>query len=379
MSAVALVKAIRGPNGRPVPSLRRVWRRRVSGDRGREWSLQWSTASPYDAGMKLDWTPLKQLLEAHERFLITSHVRPDADAIGSEMGLASLLQQRGKQVRIVNPSGTPPNLRFLDPAGVICQLGTGNSLPDGFEPEVFIVVDTSAWVQLSDVGRVMRESSCAKVVIDHHQSSDDLGAIVLKDTTREATGSLIVELAEALGEPIAPAAATALYAAIATDTGWFRFSAVTGETMRTIGLLIDAGASPADIYRELYEQATIARIHLAGRVLSRVKLECDGVLAWTFVEARDFEELGAQSSDTEDLVNECLKITGTRVAFIAIEQLNRQVKVSFRSRTSVNVAKVAEQFGGGGHKQAAGATFAGPVSAAVDKALAALKQALPSP
>lgn len=329
--------------------------------------------------MKLDWTPLKRLLDAHERFVITSHVRPDADAIGSEMGLASLLLQRGKQVRIVNPSGTPPNLRFLDPEGTICQLGPGNSMPDGFEPEVFIVVDTSAWVQLSDVGRVMRDATCAKVVIDHHQSSDDLGAIVLKDTTREATGSLIAELAEALGEPISPLAATALYAAIATDTGWFRFSAVTGETMRTIGLLIDAGASPSEIYRELYEQATISRVHLAGRVLSRVKLECDGVLAWTQVSSSDFTELGAQPSDTEDLVNECLKISGTQVAFIAIEQLNRQVKVSFRSRTSVNVAKVAEQFGGGGHKQAAGATFPGPLSAAVEKALAALKQSLPSP
>lgn len=339
-------------------------------------SLHSFAVSLYHAEMKLDWTPLKQLLDAHERFLITSHVRPDADAIGSEIGLASLLQQRGKQVRIVNPSGTPPNLRFLDPTGTICQLGPGNSLPEGFQPEVFIVVDTSAWVQLSDVGRIMRESTCAKVVIDHHQSADDLGALELKDTTREATGSLIAELAEALDEPLTPAAATALYAAIATDTGWFRFSAVTGETMRTVGLLIDAGASPADIYRELYEQATIARIHLAGRVLGRVRLECDGVLAWTCVEARDFEELGAQSSDTEDLVNECLKIAGTRVAFIAIEQLNRQVKVSFRSRTSVNVAKVAEQFGGGGHRQAAGATFAGPVAAAAEKALAALRLAL---
>ena len=329
--------------------------------------------------MKLDWTPLQQLLDAHERFVITSHVRPDADAIGSEMGLASLLQQRGKQVRIINSSATPPHLRYLDPQGTICQLGPGNSLPEGFVPEVFIVVDTSAWAQLSDVGRVMREFTGPKVVIDHHQSADDLGAIELKDTTREATGSLIVELAEALGEPISPAAATALYSAIATDTGWFRFPAVTGETMRTIGRLVDAGASPSNIYRELYEQSTLARVHLAGRVLGRVKLEWDGVLAWTQVQSSDFEELGAQPSDTEDLVNECLRITGTRVAFIAIEQANRQVKISFRSRTSVDVAKVAEQFGGGGHRQAAGATLPGPLASAVEKALAALQQGLAPP
>ncbi len=159
---------------------------------------------------------------------------------------------------------------------------------------------------------------------------------------------------------------------------WKGFAATSGETMRTAGWLLDCGAQPHSVYRELYERASLARIRLAGRVLSRVTLDCEGQLAYTSVPWSDFEELGALSSDTEDLVNEGLKIAGTLAAFIAIEQGNRQVKVSFRSRTEVDVARIAEQFGGGGHKQAAGATLPGPLKHAVQQALEAMKSALAS-
>ncbi len=326
--------------------------------------------------MKIDWSPLKPLLAAHQTFLITSHVRPDADAIGSELGLAEVLKALGKSTRIINTSPTPPNLRFLDPAGEVLQLGVSATVEDIRSAEVQIIVDTSAWQQLSDVGKAMRDSTAPRLVIDHHVSSDDLKAITLKDTTREATGSLIYELAGELGVRPNALAAQALFAAIATDTGWFRFPATTGETYRVIGELIGCGAVPHAIYRELYEQGTLARVRLAGRVLSRVALDLEGRLAYTSVNWSDFEELGAVSSDTEDLVNECLKIAGTQVAFIAIEQANKQVKVSLRSRTTVNVAAVAEQFGGGGHKQAAGVTLPGPLTQAIEQALTSLKAAI---
>ncbi|MFO0917976.1 MAG: DHHA1 domain-containing protein [Planctomycetaceae bacterium] len=119
---------------------------------------------------------------------------------------------------------------------------------------------------------------------------------------------------------------------------------------------------------------SLRRLHLAGRSLDRIQLDCDGQLAYT--QLADFTELGALPSDSEDLVNQCLKIDGTKAAFIAIEQANRQVKISFRSRTDVDVAQVAEQFGGGGHKQASGATLTGPLKSAVQQALAAMRAAL---
>lgn len=337
--------------------------------------LQFPVA-PYDRSMNIDWHPLQQLVAAHQRFVISSHVKPDADAIGSEVGLAILLEQQGKSVRVINTSATPPNLYFLDTARRAQQFGKDDTAAAVAQAEVHFVVDTSSWGQLSDVGAAMRNSSAQRVVIDHHVSADDLGALEFKDPTREATGALIVDLAESLGWPIPAEAATALFAAIATDTGWFRFSATTGETLRIAGRLIDLGAQPHGIYRELYERATLARLQLVGRALQRIVLDCDGQLAYTQIPWSDFTDLGAHPSDTEDLVNECLKIAGTKAAFIAIEQANKQVKVSFRSRTDVNVAAVAEEFSGGGHKQASGATLSGPLKNAVHQALTAMRAAL---
>ena len=327
--------------------------------------------------MNINWEPLRQIIDAHNRFVISSHVRPDADAIGSEIGLARILESLGKSAKIVNTSPTPANLLFLDPTGQVKQLGVGAKPEEILQAEVHIVVDTSSWAQLSDVGKVMRESSAKRVVIDHHVSADDLGAVEFKDTTSEAAGSLVFRLSEALGVTLNADAATALFAAIATDTGWFRFAAVSADTMRIAGKLIECGASPPAIYRVLYEQATVAKMHLVGRALERMTLDCDGELAYTTIEWKEFIECGAVPADTEDLVNECLKVAGTKGAFIAIEQQNHQVKVSFRSRTeAVNVAAVAEQFTGGGHKAAAGATLAGPFASGVTRALEAMKVAI---
>lgn len=327
--------------------------------------------------MNINWDPLQKLIQSHQRFVISSHVRPDADAIGSEIGLASILESLGKEVRIANTSATPPNLFFIDPQRKAQQLGTAIKPEEVMQAEVHIVVDTSSWNQLSDVGKVMRESSAKRAVIDHHVSADDLGAMEFKDVTSEATGSLIFRLSEAMGVTISPDAAKALYAAIATDTGWFRFPSVSAETMRIAGRLIECGASPQAIYRELYEQGSIARMHLIGRALGRIKLDCDGELAYTTVEWNDFAETGAVPSDTEDLVNECLKVLGTKGAFIAIEQQNRQVKISFRSRVeALNVAKVAEKFAGGGHRLASGATLPAPFAASVAKALESMREAV---
>ena len=326
--------------------------------------------------MEIDWQPLRQIIEDNQTFVLSSHVRPDADAIGSELGLASLLEAQGKQVRIVNPSEAPDTLRFMDPDGRLTTVGKLKSPTELDGTDVHIVVDTSAWGQLGDLGKLMKKSSSVKVVIDHHVSSDKLGAIEFKDVTAEATGTLIVRLAETYDWPISQDAARWLYCAIATDTGWFRFPSTTAETMRIIGRLIDAGAKPNLLYQQLYEQRSPARLKLAGRVLSRVSFECEGRLAYVSVKWDDFVETGARPVDTEDLVNECLTVAGTQCAFIAVEQMNRQIKFSFRSRRDTNVSAVAEQFGGGGHLKAAGAMLAGPLTEAVTKVLTAMQAAL---
>ena len=327
--------------------------------------------------MAIDWEPLRDILDRNERFVLTSHVRPDADAIGSELGMAALLEGLGKRVRIVNPSAMPDHIEFLDPNRRVLkyvQEADGGAVEDA---DVHIILDTSAWVQLGDLAKVIRRTPAKKVVIDHHVSSDDLGAIEFKDTSAEATGTLVVQLADALGLAIPREAAAPLFAAIATDTGWFRFPSTRGETLRIAARLMDLGVEPHVIFAALYERRSPARLKIAGKALSRVELACDGQLAYTSVSLDDFRQTGAKPVDTEDLVNECLMIDGTRAAFIVIEQLNKSVKVSFRSRSDLNVAAVAERFGGGGHKQAAGAVFpAGPLAAVIAQVLAAMSAAM---
>jgi phosphoesterase RecJ-like protein len=323
--------------------------------------------------MKIDWTPLRAIIAAHQRFVLTTHVRPDADAIGSEIAMAGLLEQLGKDVRIINASAVPTRLKFLDPENRCLQVGTNVSEAEAADADVHIILDTSAWGQLAEMGRVFKKTTAQKVVIDHHVCAEDLGALNLKDTEAEATGALVFQFAEAMQLTITPVIGAAMFSAIATDTGWFRFPSTTGETMRTIGRLIDWGIQPAVLYGKLYEQYTLARIRLAGRVLTRMMLDCGGKLAWTYVTLVDYRETGAEPPDTEDLVNECMTVENVEAAFILIEQTNGNVKASIRSRSHLDVSQIAGSFGGGGHKQAAGAILPGPLADVQQKILTAMQ------
>src|SRR5947199_4255347 len=150
--------------------------------------------------MSIDWSPLSDLIATRDRFLVTTHVRPDGDALGSEVGMAGLLRQKGKDVRVVNTSRTPPRYDFLDPLGDLFEhFGTTTKPADLADREVAVILDLSAWSQLGDMAGYIREFAGPRVVIDHHVSQDDLGAIFLKDTGAEATGTLIVRAMEALG------------------------------------------------------------------------------------------------------------------------------------------------------------------------------------
>lgn len=314
--------------------------------------------------MSLDWQPLHDIIHAHQRFVLTSHVRPDADAIGSELGLAAHLKKLGKDVRIVNPSETPAHLRFLDPERVVQRIGHDVSIAQACDTDVHLVVDTSAWVQLGDVARVLEQTQAKKVVVDHHLGSDDLGAIVFRDVTSSAAGVLVAEIIASTDVGFDSAQAESLFAAIATDTGWFRFPNSDPRTLRVAAMLMEQGARPPVLYRELYERSTLAKLKLHSVALSRVQVACGGKLAFTWVIREDFRLTGSQPSETEELVNQCLSIDGVQCAFLLVEQPDGRVKASLRSRSDVNVAEVAGQFGGGGHRQAAGTMLSGPVETA---------------
>jgi len=323
-----------------------------------------------------DWSRFAEIVRSHRRFLITSHVRPDCDALGSELAMAGILESQGKEVLIVNAQATPPGYRFLDPRGKLRKLDADVPVDRCLDCEVLIVLDTTAWDQLGAMADVVRAFPGVKLVIDHHVSEDDLGAELFKSTEAEAAGRLVIEAADQLGVELSPEIARAAFVALATDTGWFRFASTGSDTLRLAARLIEAGARPADLYRDLYEQETRARMKLIGRALARATTELGGRLIHTCIERADFEAAGALPSDSEDIINMTLGVAGTEVAVILVEQKSGGFKVSFRSRCGVDCAEVAKQFGGGGHKQAAGAFVKAPLDEARAKVLDAVRAAM---
>ena len=326
--------------------------------------------------MAIDWRPLIEMIRQRNRFIITTHLRADCDAIGSEIALARILESLGKTVAIVNGDEVPEHIAFMDPDNRVGVLGSTVSMEALRAFDVMVVVDTSAWMQLGRMAEVLRSFPGVRVVIDHHVSEDDMQALVFKDDRAEATGRLILQVAEALGVHVTPAIAEPLFAALATDTGWFRFSSVTADTFTALAKLTAAGASPMKTFAQLFEQHSLGRLHLRGRILDHVKPECGDRLLWTYATAEDFRECGAQRTDTEDVINMLLTVKGVEAAVLFVELESEVTKVSLRSRSDLDVNRVAAIFGGGGHRQAAGVSYPGPRLEAQQAILDAMRIAM---
>jgi phosphoesterase RecJ-like protein len=327
----------------------------------------------------IDWTPLADLVEKHDRFLITTHVRPDGDALGSEVGLAGLLRERGKDVRVVNASFTPPRYDFLDPDRTLFEhLGTQVAPADLADREVLVILDLSTWGQLGEMADVVRAFQGPRVVIDHHVSEDDLGALCFKDTTAEATGALLVAAIRALGGVFTREISTGLLTAIAMDTGWFRHSNTRPATLRMAADLLESGGDLSATYGMLFERNSLGRLRLMGTMLTALKTEAAGRLAYAAVTRADVARAGAIPQDTEDLIDFTVSLSGVEVGLLFIELPRGGVKLSVRSRGGIDCTRLTSPFGGGGHRAAAGATLPEPLSASVEQVLQVVRAALDS-
>jgi phosphoesterase RecJ-like protein len=320
----------------------------------------------------IEWGPLLQLFQAHRTFLLSTHIRPDGDGLGSCLALAEVLRGLGKQVRVSVASSLPPRYRFLDPDGTIERF-------DGKAPqtptEVLGILDTGTWNQLGDFAAYVRDFPGSRFVIDHHQTQDDLGAVCFVDTNAEATGRLVFELCRFLTDPLPERAASFLFVALAMDTGWFRHSNTTAATFNLAGELVRAGARPDALYERLFEDNTLPRLKLMGLVLDRLQVASAGRVAYTELRRADYAVTGALPQDTEDLVNFTRSLAGVDVGLFFMEQPRGGIKISFRSR-GVDVARIAEQFGGGGHRLASGAVIHGTLEDARERVLTAVASAL---
>lgn len=330
--------------------------------------------------MSLDWSPLARLIADHDRFLVTSHVRPDGDALGSALGMAVLLRQKGKDARIVLSSPVPPRYDFLDSTG--SDFEHFGSLAEPAENlddrQALVILDLSSWGQLGEMADFVRGFRGPRLVVDHHVSQDDLGAQVIKDTTAEATGTLVLRAFRALGIKPTEQAAAALLTAIAMDTGWFRHPNTRPSTLADVAELMEAGAELDQTYRMLFERGTIERLKMMGGALAELHSEDEGRVIWTAVTRADLARTGAIHPDTEDLVDYTMSVRGAEVGLLFIEQKREGVKVSIRTRRpDFRCDHVAGRFGGGGHKAAAGATLPDPLENAVARVLEAVRTELP--
>jgi len=231
------------------------------------------------------------------------------------------------------------------------------------DSDLIIIVDTSSYNQLPEF--VSRLSSLVPrpwlLVIDHHVSSDDIGDVKLNDSSAAATALIVFDLLKYTGWPITKKIAEALFVAVSTDTGWFQFGNTDSRTLKVCAELIDAGVNPSKMHRELYQNFSPQQFRLMVATLNTLELHLGGRFAMQHLTQEDFKQAGAKYSDTENLIDECRRISGVEAAVLFVEQADGQVKVSLRSMGVVDVCKIAAKFGGGGHKMAAGAHLPGPI------------------
>jgi len=309
------------------------------------------------------------------RVALSTHMNADGDGCGSEAALARMLAQRGMDVRIVNPTPWPDLFRFLLGDDVRDATAKGSAALKGID--LLIVLDISDVKRLGNLAESVRALTVPKLVIDHHIASDDpAGPVVLTDVSACATGELVYDLACTLGFEITPAIAQALYTAILTDTGSFRFSNASPRCHAIAADLLDAGVDPEEMYVRVYASAPAGRIRLLAEVLTTLGVDESCGLSWLSMNAGALEKYDVRQEDLDGIVEHARSIAGTRMALFFRDLGYGKVKVSFRSTGDANVNTFARQFGGGGHAKASGALIPGTLPEVRDKVIAAARQFL---
>ncbi len=334
----------------------------------------------------IDFTKAIEMIRQGENILVTSHVRPDGDALGSLMGTRLMIEglakkeNRSCKVTTLVLSNPSELYEFLLPEDVwqVDQQANPEDIDSAQldEFDLIIVVDTSATRQLPGVGEYIQKKAKNVLVIDHHVSGDIEGHEHCVDTTAAAAGELITELFLQANVEICETAAKALFTAIVTDTGWFRFESCTPKTIKYSADLAEAGACPSELYQHLYQNDPPERLHLMIRVLETLELHCDNRLAIMQISNDMLKETGAKRSHIENMVNIPQQISTVLAVALIVEQDNGSCRCSFRSKNSMDVNKVANQFNGGGHIHAAGASLDQPLADSVKAVTTALQAAI---
>ncbi|MCF7891185.1 bifunctional oligoribonuclease/PAP phosphatase NrnA [Candidatus Bipolaricaulota bacterium] len=307
-------------------------------------------------------------ISRHDKFIIGSHRSPEADAIGSQLGLSRALRQRGKQTILYNRDGVPKNLSFLKGSDSILE---HDELPEEVtDVEMGIVVDCSDLERLGDKGeRLFRRLPI--INIDHHKDNTNFGDINYVESVA-ATTQIIADLIEYMGLKLDEPIATALYSGIIADTSSFQNENVSANLLGKAAKLLESGADARSVIVNLYEREPFSKLKLLGEVLSTAKFE--DRIVWAEITPEKIEKAGATQEDTEGIVGKLRTTEGAKVACLFKKLPEETIKVSLRSKDGVDVSEVAGEFGGGGHRVAAGCMVDGKMEKVEERVLREIKK-----
>lgn len=315
---------------------------------------------------------IRTAVESASRILIVSHDRPDGDAVGSLLAMTSLVEGLGKTAIPMLRDPVPETLRFL--------LGSERILPASSEQvacDLVIALDSAGRDRIGEEIWAVVPAGAPLLVIDHHGSNPGFGDIDWVEPSAPATGEMVFMLAETAGWKVGQDAAEALYAAISTDTGSFRYPSTSSRTMQIGARLIELGADPGKMNRALYESYPRRRVEALRSLLQGLRFDFDGRCASVVLPLAETERLGLQPGDTEGVIDTIRAVDSVMVAVFFEELPNGKIRVSSRSKdTAFSVADACADFGGGGHVLAAGARLPGPIADAVKRFLTRIRHLL---
>jgi phosphoesterase RecJ-like protein len=314
------------------------------------------------------------LLEAHGRFVLTTHRDPDGDGLGAELALVEALRQLGKQAHAFNDGPVPPQYRFLSGAGSLERFSEARHVQSFAKAEVVVVVDAARPDRTGRLARVLERFGEATLAIDHHLDRG-WAQVELIDARASATTELVHELISRLPVRMTPTIAEALYCGLVADTQSFRTPDTTPDAHRRAAELLEAGASAARVHDALFASWPVGRLRLRGAFLAALRTAEHRRIVWGLIDRATLRRYRQPSSAIEGLAEEALTVADAELAILFLEE-PAGVRVSLRSRGGVIVGDLARRLGGEGHAQAAGARIAGPLAPAMQRTLREARRTL---
>jgi bifunctional oligoribonuclease and PAP phosphatase NrnA len=305
--------------------------------------------------LALQFDTFRTIIEANLRFVLTTHISPDGDGLGTEVALATYLKKQGKEVVILNNDPTPSNYRFLNEIHPIIHFDPTEHTSLLENAEVIVIVDTNSLNRLGQMKNKIMDSQAIKICIDHHPDPEQFADMYMLDDTATATAEIAYHfISFSTGRTIEREAAIALYTAIMTDTGSFRYPKTDPEVHKIVAHLIQMGADPVEIYGQVYEQGTFNRLQLLGMALANIQLAYNGKLSYLVITKEMLENTFTSEIDTDTFIPYTLTINGVQIGLM-FSEMDGYIKISFRSKGDIWINELAKEFGGNGHKNAAGA------------------------